>query len=73
MFLPGHRLRVVNMNQQSDTADLLGGLVTVTTAKAVPHQVLLLQIVPKEQHSITQSFHLFGACGVLHRFSFVLL
>lgn len=21
----GHRLRVVNMNQQSDTADLLGG------------------------------------------------
>lgn len=22
---PGHRLRVVNMNQQSDTADLLGG------------------------------------------------
>ena len=24
-FLKGHRLRVVNMNQQSDTADLLGG------------------------------------------------
>lgn len=25
VFYPGHRLRVVNMNQQSDTADLLGG------------------------------------------------
>lgn len=25
VFHAGHRLRVVNMNQQSDTADLLGG------------------------------------------------
>ena len=29
----GHRLRVVNMNQQSDTADLLGGWVTYSVPK----------------------------------------
>ncbi|XP_041950170.1 midasin [Alosa sapidissima] len=36
--LTGHRLRVVNMNQQSDTADLLGGY------KPVDHKLILLPL-----------------------------
>ncbi|KAL2081973.1 hypothetical protein ACEWY4_021791 [Coilia grayii] len=36
--LTGHKLRVVNMNQQSDTADLLGGY------KPVDHKLILLPL-----------------------------
>ncbi|KAM4522940.1 midasin [Odontesthes bonariensis] len=46
----GHRLRVVNMNQQSDTADLLGGY------KPVDHKQLLLPLREAFEDLFSQTY-----------------
>ncbi|KAM6905784.1 midasin isoform 2-T2 [Lycodopsis pacificus] len=46
----GHRLRVVNMNQQSDTADLLGGY------KPVDHKQILLPLREAFEDLFSQSY-----------------
>ncbi|XP_028903180.1 midasin isoform X2 [Ornithorhynchus anatinus] len=46
----GHRLRVVNMNQQSDTADLLGGY------KPVDHKLIWLPLREGFEELFTQTF-----------------
>lgn len=48
--LTGHRLRVVNMNQQSDTADLLGGY------KPVDHKQILLPLREVFEDLFSQTF-----------------
>ncbi|XP_064411298.1 midasin [Latimeria chalumnae] len=48
--LTGHKLRVVNMNQQSDTADLLGGY------KPVDHKLILLPLREAFEELFTQTF-----------------
>ncbi|XP_039980712.1 midasin isoform X5 [Xiphias gladius] len=46
----GYRLRVVNMNQQSDTADLLGGY------KPVDHKQILLPLREAFEHLFSQTY-----------------
>ncbi|KAM9704373.1 midasin [Menidia menidia] len=46
----GHRLRVVNMNQQSDTADLLGGY------KPIDHKQLLLPLREAFEDLFSQTY-----------------
>uniref|UniRef100_A0A3Q3JWH6 Midasin n=1 Tax=Monopterus albus TaxID=43700 RepID=A0A3Q3JWH6_MONAL len=46
----GHRLRVVNMNQQSDTADLLGGY------KPVDHKQILLPLREAFEELFSQTY-----------------
>ncbi|KAK7809871.1 hypothetical protein U0070_007727 [Myodes glareolus] len=46
----GHRLRVVNMNQQSDTADLLGGF------KPVDHKLIWLPLRDTFEELFVQTF-----------------
>ncbi|KAK6297294.1 hypothetical protein J4Q44_G00318770 [Coregonus suidteri] len=46
----GHRLRVVNMNQQSDTADLLGGY------KPVDHKLILLPLREAFEDVFSQTY-----------------
>lgn len=48
--LAGHRLRVVNMNQQSDTADLLGGY------KPVDHKLILLPLREAFEDLFSQTY-----------------
>ncbi|XP_003200751.2 midasin [Danio rerio] len=48
--LTGHRLRVVNMNQQSDTADLLGGY------KPVDHKLILLPLREAFEDLFSQTY-----------------
>uniref|UniRef100_A0AAR2K636 Midasin n=1 Tax=Pygocentrus nattereri TaxID=42514 RepID=A0AAR2K636_PYGNA len=48
--LTGHKLRVVNMNQQSDTADLLGGY------KPVDHKLLLLPLREAFEDLFSQTY-----------------
>ncbi|XP_055005322.1 midasin-like isoform X2 [Boleophthalmus pectinirostris] len=48
--LTGHRLRVVNMNQQSDTADLLGGY------KPVDHKQILLPLREVFEELFSQTY-----------------
>ncbi|XP_066547692.1 midasin isoform X2 [Amia ocellicauda] len=48
--ITGHRLRVVNMNQQSDTADLLGGY------KPVDHKLILLPLREAFEDLFSQTF-----------------
>ncbi|XP_007484380.2 midasin isoform X1 [Monodelphis domestica] len=48
--ITGHRLRVVNMNQQSDTADLLGGY------KPVDHKLIWLPLREGFEELFTQTF-----------------
>uniref|UniRef100_A0AAZ3S0A1 Midasin n=1 Tax=Oncorhynchus tshawytscha TaxID=74940 RepID=A0AAZ3S0A1_ONCTS len=48
--LTGHRLRVVNMNQQSDTADLLGGY------KPVDHKLILLPLREAFEDVFSQTY-----------------
>ncbi|XP_030636974.1 midasin [Chanos chanos] len=48
--LAGHRLRVVNMNQQSDTADLLGGY------KPVDHRLILLPLREAFEDLFSQTY-----------------
>ncbi|XP_078798874.1 midasin isoform X2 [Oryzias latipes] len=48
--ITGHRLRVVNMNQQSDTADLLGGY------KPVDHKQLLLPLREAFEDLFSQTY-----------------
>ncbi|XP_067097253.1 midasin [Osmerus mordax] len=48
--LTGHRLRVINMNQQSDTADLLGGY------KPVDHKLILLPLREAFEDLFSQSY-----------------
>lgn len=48
--ITGHRLRVVNMNQQSDTADLLGGY------KPVDHRQILLPLREAFEELFSQTF-----------------
>ncbi|TSL47560.1 Midasin [Bagarius yarrelli] len=46
----GHKLRVINMNQQSDTADLLGGY------KPVDHKLLLLPLREAFEDLFSQTY-----------------
>ncbi|XP_020142630.2 midasin isoform X1 [Microcebus murinus] len=48
--ITGHRLRVVNMNQQSDTADLLGGY------KPVDHKLIWLPLRETFEELFAQTF-----------------
>ncbi|XP_066110370.1 midasin isoform X3 [Saccopteryx bilineata] len=48
--ITGHRLRVVNMNQQSDTADLLGGY------KPVDHKLIWLPLREAFEELFAQTF-----------------
>uniref|UniRef100_A0A8C2VSB7 Midasin n=1 Tax=Chinchilla lanigera TaxID=34839 RepID=A0A8C2VSB7_CHILA len=48
--ITGHRLRVVNMNQQSDTADLLGGY------KPVDHKLIWLPLRETFEELFVQTF-----------------
>ncbi|XDA78991.1 hypothetical protein R6Z07F_009052 [Ovis aries] len=48
--ITGHRLRVVNMNQQSDTADLLGGY------KPVDHKLIWLPLREAFEELFVQTF-----------------
>ncbi|KAF4099466.1 hypothetical protein G5714_019592 [Onychostoma macrolepis] len=48
--ITGHKLRVVNMNQQSDTADLLGGY------KPVDHKLLLLPLREAFEDLFSQTY-----------------
>ncbi|XP_076872534.1 midasin isoform X2 [Brachyhypopomus gauderio] len=48
--LTGHKLRVLNMNQQSDTADLLGGY------KPVDHKLLLLPLREAFEDLFSQTY-----------------
>lgn len=48
--MTGHRLRVVNMNQQSDTADLLGGY------KPVDHKLILLPLREAFEDLFSQTY-----------------
>uniref|UniRef100_A0A8B9KV40 Midasin n=1 Tax=Astyanax mexicanus TaxID=7994 RepID=A0A8B9KV40_ASTMX len=48
--LTGHKLRVVNMNQQSDTADLLGGY------KPVDHKLILLPLREAFEDLFSQTY-----------------
>uniref|UniRef100_A0A674DWW2 Midasin n=1 Tax=Salmo trutta TaxID=8032 RepID=A0A674DWW2_SALTR len=48
--ITGHRLRVVNMNQQSDTADLLGGY------KPVDHKLILLPLREAFEDVFSQTY-----------------
>uniref|UniRef100_A0A4W3JQN7 Midasin n=1 Tax=Callorhinchus milii TaxID=7868 RepID=A0A4W3JQN7_CALMI len=48
--ITGHKLRVVNMNQQSDTADLLGGY------KPVDHRLLMLPLREAFEELFIQTF-----------------
>ncbi|XP_040839706.1 midasin isoform X2 [Ochotona curzoniae] len=48
--ITGHRLRVVNMNQQSDTADLLGGY------KPVDHRLIWLPLREAFEELFVQTF-----------------
>ncbi|KAI3364212.1 hypothetical protein L3Q82_010816 [Scortum barcoo] len=48
--ITGHRLRVVNMNQQSDTADLLGGY------KPVDHKQILLPLREAFEDLFSQTY-----------------
>ncbi|KAK7907514.1 hypothetical protein WMY93_016126 [Mugilogobius chulae] len=48
--ITGHRLRVVNMNQQSDTADLLGGY------KPVDHRQILLPLREVFEELFSQTY-----------------
>ncbi|KAM4633655.1 midasin [Polymixia lowei] len=48
--LSGHKLRVVNMNQQSDTADLLGGY------KPVDHKLILLPLREAFEDLFSQTY-----------------
>ncbi|XP_037374649.1 midasin [Talpa occidentalis] len=48
--ITGHRLRVVNMNQQSDTADLLGGY------KPVDHKLIWLPLREAFEELFSQTF-----------------
>ncbi|KAM5256760.1 midasin [Ctenodactylus gundi] len=48
--ITGHRLRVVNMNQQSDTADLLGGY------KPVDHRLIWLPLRESFEELFAQTF-----------------
>uniref|UniRef100_A0A3B4AV04 Midasin n=1 Tax=Periophthalmus magnuspinnatus TaxID=409849 RepID=A0A3B4AV04_9GOBI len=48
--ITGHRLRVVNMNQQSDTADLLGGY------KPVDHKQILLPLREAFEELFSQTY-----------------
>ncbi|XP_054990862.1 midasin [Sorex araneus] len=48
--MTGHRLRVVNMNQQSDTADLLGGY------KPVDHKLIWLPLREAFEELFAQTF-----------------
>ncbi|KAG2468109.1 MDN1 protein, partial [Polypterus senegalus] len=48
--ITGHKLRVVNMNQQSDTADLLGGY------KPVDHKLILLPLHEAFEDLFSQTF-----------------
>ncbi|KAM9495289.1 midasin [Clarias gariepinus] len=48
--LTGHKLRVINMNQQSDTADLLGGY------KPVDHKLILLPLREAFEDLFSQTY-----------------
>ncbi|XP_062857908.1 midasin [Trichomycterus rosablanca] len=48
--ITGHKLRVVNMNQQSDTADLLGGY------KPVDHRLILLPLREAFEDLFSQTY-----------------
>ncbi|XP_067273008.1 midasin [Pseudorasbora parva] len=48
--MTGHKLRVVNMNQQSDTADLLGGY------KPVDHKLILLPLREAFEDLFSQTY-----------------
>ncbi|CAL8311820.1 unnamed protein product [Lota lota] len=48
--ITGHKLRVVNMNQQSDTADLLGGY------KPVDHKLILLPLREAFEDLFSQTY-----------------
>ncbi|CAL8338042.1 unnamed protein product [Gadus morhua 'NCC'] len=54
----GHKLRVVNMNQQSDTADLLGGPVhnSTTQHKPLDHKLILLPLREAFEDLFSQTY-----------------